>query len=117
MGIKLHTFTKVFNWCTRNGCPKFTATHREEDNLLTIRMNWQEFEVFMFIDIDSQDTFVPLKVSDDPTGSFNEDTMKLINKIFADSPLFQYKYRGIFINLTKLNILIYTFLNSFFLLR
>jgi cytoplasmic polyadenylation element-binding protein len=43
--------------------------------------------------IDSQDTFVPLKVSDDPTGSFNEDTMKLINKIFADSPLFQYKYR------------------------
>ncbi len=54
--------------------------------------------------IDSQDTFVPLKVSDDPTGSFNDDTMKLINKIFADSPLFQYKYRGIFIDHTKLDI-------------
>jgi hypothetical protein len=60
MTLKLHTFTKVFNWCTRNGCPKFTAQHRIEDNLLTVRMQWNEFEVFMFIDIDSQDTLMEL---------------------------------------------------------
>lgn len=60
MGIKLHTFTKVFNWCTRNGCPKFTASHRQEDNLLTVRMDWHEFEVFMFIDIDTQETLMEL---------------------------------------------------------
>ena len=60
MSLKLHTFTKVFNWCTRNGCPKFTATHRQEDNLLTVRMDWNDVEVFMFIDIDSQDTLMEL---------------------------------------------------------
>lgn len=60
MGIKLHTFTKVFNWCTRNGCPKFTASHREEDNLLTVRMEWNEFEIFFFIDIDTQETLMEM---------------------------------------------------------
>jgi hypothetical protein len=73
MSLKLHTFTKVFNWCTRNGCPKFEASHREEDNLLTVRMEWHEFEVFMFVDIDSQDTTMELFNETLPVEEYNGD--------------------------------------------
>lgn len=71
MGIKLHTFTKVFNWCIRNGCPKFKASHREEDNLLTVRMEWNEFEIFFFIDIDTQDTLMEMFNDTQPVEQYN----------------------------------------------
>jgi len=79
MGIKLHTFTKVFNWCTRNGCPKFKAHHRAEDNLLTVRMDWKDFEVFLFIDIDSQDTLMELFSDSEPVEQYNGDVEYCLN--------------------------------------
>jgi hypothetical protein len=36
-------------------------------------MNWQEFEVFMFIDIDSQDTLMELFSETEPVNQYNGD--------------------------------------------
>jgi hypothetical protein len=41
--------------------------------------------------VESQDCFVPFE---DPSGFFDQDHLSYITKYVADSPLFQYKYRG-----------------------
>ena len=44
--------------------------------------------------VDTHDSYVPFRLLDDRTGTLDANQIKLINKIIADAPLFQYKYRG-----------------------
>jgi hypothetical protein len=73
MSQKFITFTKVFNWCTNNGCPKFSANYRDEDDLLTVRMDWNEFEIFFFIDVSTQDTLMEMFSDTQSVEQYNGD--------------------------------------------
>ena len=64
------------------------------DNLAWL---WAFFDWDSQIDmdkIDTQDVYQPFKLNDDI--SLDDEHVKLINKLFSDAPLIQYKYRGIY---------------------
>ena len=73
MGLKLHTFTRVFNWCVSNGCPKFTASHNLEKNCLDVHMIRQKFEVYLPIDLLNYMTEMTIVKSND-----NMDSVELV---------------------------------------
>lgn len=71
MGLKLHTFTRVFNWCVSNGCPKFTASHNLEKNCLDIHMTREQFQVYLQINLSNHMTEMTIVEPDDNMVSYD----------------------------------------------
>lgn len=53
MSEKFNLITKIFNWCVKNGCPKFTSAYKDDNHSVEVQMNREGYEVNLTVDLNT----------------------------------------------------------------